>query len=500
MREVGGIGARIEATGTVQTRNRRILVIDDNPAIHEDFRKIFGGDMPTAQALLESEAAFFGTAKAPGREATFEMESAFQGQEALQLSAVALRKDRPYAMAFLDVRMPPGWDGIETAARLWEQDPDLQIVLCTAYSDYSWEQMRERLGRSDRLVILKKPFDNVEVLQLADALTEKWRLTRQAAVRVSDLERLVEARTHDLQETNSQLSATNKQLAAATQQSREMAAAALVASEAKSAFLANMSHEIRTPMNGVMGMAELLLETPLSASQRDYGETILHSARALLTLINDILDFSKIESGKLELEHTELDLRETLAEVTRLIAIQAHAKDLELTAYVDPAVPELVMGDPGRVRQVLFNLCGNAVKFTARGEVAVSAKVCSCDSESATVMFEVRDTGIGIPAEAATQIFDRFYRVDQSRTRTAGGSGLGLAISKLIAPGPMTTVATSISPFRSGHRAWIGAVAGGSLRWPAYASGSQSGRQGSCSATSTYRIVISGNGRNHRRL
>jgi two-component system sensor histidine kinase/response regulator len=420
----------VEKGGGIEARNRRILVIDDNPAIHEDFRKIFCTDMPTAEALSQSAAAFFGEAQAIRDDAAIAIDSAFQGQDAVKLITVALQESRPYAVAFLDVRMPPGWDGIETAERIWEQDPDLQIVLCTAYSDYSWEQMRERLGRSDRLVILKKPFDNVEVLQLADALTEKWRLTQQAKARLTDLEGLVAARTRDLQETNAQLSATNHQLAVATQQAKDMAAAALVASEAKSAFLANMSHEIRTPMNGVVGMAELLLETPLSASQRDYGETILHSARALLTLINDILDFSKIEAGKLELEHTEFDLRETLEEVTRLIAIQAHAKDLEVIASVESAVPEFVRGDPARVRQVLLNLCGNAVKFTQRGEIAASVKVLNSDSGGTTVLFEVRDTGIGIPTDRLEALFQPFSQVDASTTRRFGGTGLGLSIVK----------------------------------------------------------------------
>jgi signal transduction histidine kinase/AmiR/NasT family two-component response regulator len=409
--------------------NRRILVIDDNPAIHEDFRKIFCASSATAAALSEAEAALFGEADAVDSDPSFEVDSAFQGEEGLQQVIAARADNRPYAMAFLDIRMPPGWDGI-TAARIWEVDPDLQIVICTAYSDYSWAEMRERLGRSDRLLILKKPFDNVEALQLAEALTEKWRLTQQAREQFADLERVVMARTADLQATNTQLGATNDQLATATQQAKALAAAALVASEAKSSFLANMSHEIRTPMNGVIGMGELLLDTPLSESQRDYAQTILYSARSLLKLINDILDFSKIEAGKLELEHVELDLRKTLGDVIRLIGVQAHAKDLEITTSVNPAVPEFVIGDPTRVRQILLNLCGNAVKFTQRGKVAVSVKVLTSGPESLIVLFDVQDTGIGIPADRLDALFRPFTQVDDSTTRRFGGTGLGLSIVK----------------------------------------------------------------------
>jgi CheY-like chemotaxis protein len=191
-----------------------------------------------------------------------------------------------------------------------------------------------------------------------------------------------------------------------------------------------MSHEIRTPMNGVIGMGELLLDTPLSVSQRDYAETILYSARSLLTLINDILDFSKIEAGKLELEHVALDLRKTLADVIRLVAIQAHAKDLEVTSSVNPAVPEFIIGDPTRVRQILLNLCGNAVKFTQRGRVAVSVKVLTSSPESLVVLFDVQDTGIGIPADRLKALFRPFTQVDNSTTRRFGGTGLGLSIVK----------------------------------------------------------------------
>jgi signal transduction histidine kinase len=292
--------------------NRRILVVDDNRAIHDDFRKIFESSLASAPALAESEAILFGDSAASTRQPVFEVNFASQGAEGAALIDRARSENQPYAMAFVDMRMPPGWDGIETITRIWELDPAVQIVICTAYSDHSWEDIRDRLAHSDRLVILKKPFDNIEVLQLASSLTEKWRLAEEAKCRVQDLEALVEQRTRDIQGTNTRLAAANEQLVQQTERANEMAAAANVASRAKSAFLANMSHEIRAPMNGVIGMAELLLDMPLPAVQRDHVKTIHDSARALLTVLNDIPDFSKIEAGKLDLEDSELDPGDTL--------------------------------------------------------------------------------------------------------------------------------------------------------------------------------------------
>jgi two-component system NtrC family sensor kinase len=437
--------------------DRRILIVDDNAAIHDDFHKIFappdqsGGELDDLEALLLDRPV-------PVAEphVQFELVSALQGRDALAHVTAAVAAQRPFALAFVDMRMPPGWDGLETIERIWQVDPDLQIVICSAYSDYSWSELRARLGTRESLLILKKPFDTVEVVQCAHALTTKWQLARQIRAQVDGLEATVASRTQQLQAANATLADHIR-----VRERMELELRLSQKLEAVGQLAAGVAHEINTPIQYVADNLQFLRDGMLALSTM--GRAMLDAARAasgpataaLVERLEGLAQDADLDYLTREIPHSLASVNDGVARIARIVQAMkelAHPGPREATAVDLPralqnalavtaaayryvadvetefAVMPAVVCFGSDLNQVFLNLIVNAAqaiedKRVGRGVLGVRARL-----EGEDAVIAISDTGGGIPEADRERVFDAFFT-----TKEVGrGTGQGLAISRSI--------------------------------------------------------------------
>jgi len=428
-------------------QNRRILLVDDMPALHEDFRKILMPLAPADEELIADEAVLFGDASGSAATA-FELDSAFQGQEALVKVQTSVEVDLPYAMAFVDMRMPPGWDGVQTIEQLWQADARLQIVICTAYSDHGWDAVLARLDARDRLLILKKPFDAIEVRQLANTLTAKWVVTQQATAQLTRLEERVRERTREITRTNEALQAEiseRKHLQEQLMQSEKLASIGQLA--------AGVAHEINNPigyvfanfgaLEGYLGQlfdmlaayesAERSVSAPdVAAGLRDLREQVeldflkedipvlMRESKQGIARVREIVqnlkDFSRVDSAQ---EWQWANLHQGIDATLNIVASEVKYRAEVVKEY--GLIPDIECL-PSQINQVVMNLVINAAHAIGERHGRITIRT---GTQNEHVWLEVADTGSGISQDTLKRIYEPFFT-----TKPVGkGTGLGLSLS-----------------------------------------------------------------------
>jgi two-component system, NtrC family, sensor kinase len=403
--------------------HRRVLVIDDHRAIHKDLRKTLAPPGEDTEFTTAEEVMFGGVTRRVER-VRFTIDSAFQGQEGLARVHEAVRAGQPYALAFVDVRMPPGWDGVETIGHLWRADPDLQIILCTAYSDCTWEELAVRLDLSDRLVILKKPFDPVEAMQLAHALSEKWRLRWQSRVELHGLERRVAEHTHELRMANEKLQAEMAERTRTEQALRQAHKMEVIGQ-----FAGGIAHDFNNLLAVIRGYSSgLLADMELRPQTREWIRRMDEAAQQAANLTSQLLSFSR----KQVVQPQVLDLCEIVGKQARILERLLGA-DIALEVRSADG-PVTLRADRSMLDQVVLNLTVNARDAMPKGgQLTLHAATVELDANAAQrnpqarpgafACLRVSDTGCGIAPEVMARLFEPFFT-----TKEIGkGTGLGLA-------------------------------------------------------------------------
>jgi two-component system, NtrC family, sensor kinase len=404
----------------------RILVVDDTPSIHDDFRKILDRGNQPSQALRELEATLLGdevkTPTSPLEPPEFDIDSAYQGQEALNAIVEAREAGRPYALAFIDVRMPPGWNGLLTTAMVLDADSDIHVVLCTAYSDHGWNEIVDTVGETDRVLILKKPFNAIEVRQLSHTLTSKWRLARANRRRMAHLEQRVAERTQDLQAANQQLRHEMQERIRAEAELRKAQRL-----EALGRLAAGIGHEINNPLSFITASLEAAggeleaVRDQLPAGLYEDLEELLGAAAIGADRIAQIVRNIRLVSRPSEAPAELVDVSSALALCAKMVQCEIDPR-IEIALDLPPVPP--VIGKRVELEQVFINLFKNAAHALIEQPTAAPRIEASARCEEGAVVVEIADNGPGIPEHLLDKIFDPFFTTKPMDR----GSGLGLSI------------------------------------------------------------------------
>ncbi len=400
----------------------RILVVDDNPSIHKDFQIILLEERSNSQLDALRAEVFGGKAGEDKTNDVYQLDFASQGEEGFEKVKQALDANEPYQVAFVDMRMPPGWDGLQTIEQIWQVDPLLQIVICTAYSDYSWEEINKKLGKSANLLILKKPFDSAEVTQLAAALTEKWELARKAALKMDQLEKMVKEKTRELTEINNRLKTE-----IAERQQAELKLAGLLkkvdsVNKELEDFASIVSHDLKAPLRGIKTLAVWIMDDcgdKFDEQTKERMNLLLERVERMYSLIDGVLQYSRI--GQMEENPRPVNLDEFVLE---LINMLAPPENIKIT--IENQLPTVSFQETCMM-QLFQNLLSNAIKYMDKpqGQVKVG-----CAEQDNFWKFSIADNGPGIAEKDFENIFKMFRSLQVKEEFR--GTGVGLTVAQKI--------------------------------------------------------------------